>query len=196
VRLRRTDLALSLEDVMLQRLDREPISLSNGMKPSRTHELQSLALSGQCRFKNDKDFPISLSVASVRFRQGAPIRPKAPATTENISSQLVEWSWLTDETVALERVFGSILTNQPAVIEPKGEVGLPLYLVFRFQWGPREKYRLLELDIEATAEAVHPGTGQIIKQAKKEKRMTYRGIVAKDQGIIDLIRGSVGGVKG
>ena len=165
---RRTDLTVSLEKVEFEWI--------------RGEIVRTLILSGQSRFRNEKDFPISLSIEALKFREGTPARADFTHDTGKSPSQPVMWTWLKDETVPLERAFGAILADQPFVIEPKGELTLPLYLVLWLQWSPNERYRFVELDIEATAQAVHPGTGQTIEKSRKKKRVTLRAVIPKDGG--------------
>jgi hypothetical protein len=97
---------------------------------------------------------------------------------------LVDWKWITDDAIDLSRAFGPLIEAQPFVVEPKGQIDLPIFLSFRPNWRPQELRRYIEIDVEMVAAAINPKDGLPIPGSIKTKRFGFRGTVSTNGPLV------------
>jgi len=129
---------------------------------------------------NNKDFPISLVISSIQLRQGMEkdVGIKGQSQSKNL---VVDWNWVVNEKIRTDIALGAVLNGQLVVIEPNGNLQLPLNVVFSLLWHSGKSYRFIELDIATTIEAIHPKTSTPIANSTKIKHIAYRGLVFRDR---------------
>jgi len=162
---RRTDLSVFIEKSKIDTLD---VQRSAG-------NLERIIISTKINFTNDKDFPVKLMVDSFSLRKG--VAGKLDFYKKTTEESDVNWSWITNESVPLQRAFGSFLIYQPFVLEPKGKLILPIYFPLSIRWNRKENYRFIELDVQLSIEGIHPTTGAPIVNSKKIKYLVIKLMV-------------------
>jgi hypothetical protein len=134
-----------------------------------------LIVTSQCRFSNEKDFPVSFTITDVVLKFG---EPKTPGKRERSSKpkeelKRVEFEWVDILVMEPKEAFRGY---EPVIIESGGKLELPLYIFTKRSYEPYETFRFLELDIKMNIEAIHPETGETL--GTKDKHMAYRGVLS------------------
>lgn len=182
---RRTDLTTRISEIRVDltripelesKISSLPVDNSDTIASSFSHEEPQnnlIGISGRIEFKNDRDFPISLRIDSVKIVFS---ELDVKKDTKNFTKITTKNHIVHD--IEVDDLFGGAFEDEERIIETNGDINLSFSSYFFLRDRHNIKRKQVEIYIQYNINAIETNTNEIIPGSSKNKIIHARSFLS------------------